>query len=211
MEYFYQYIHAAGDPSCMDQINDITKIDTTKASKINNNEIVNYNAPILNYLFKQDYVYFICFKIKSANPIPELNMNFIDIQDGVAFYDNPKENIMTLSTINQFQYITYIMSPVQQDYNAIIWDSDVDVTIEDIKIYQVHNINFFEYMQDNCAKEITKIAIQGNPGTYVSFNRGCLRIDEDGIIELEYNNLINFVGVATLDDFIVDLTYKKIE
>lgn len=226
MEFYSQYIYGANAPKNSTLIEDLPEIEYINVIKNINNTNVSYTIPILNYSFQEDFVYLIQFSVKAkTNYAQNIELYCIDIDDDNEFiFDNSIEYNGTFSIpsapTEKLCNINYIFSPTLQDYNAITWDlenrninnANNIIEISDVKIYILHNIDFFEGMDDDQLKTIKKIAIQGTPGSLVSINGGCFKIQENGIFEFNHDIEIDFVNVISLnessDDFIIDLIYQ---
>lgn len=221
MEYFNQFIHPANDTSFLILVNDINNIIQLPQFTTINNVYVKYQVPTLHYTFKPEKTYFIKFYIKQKD-------NYIqNIKFYLANLKNENNDITATETIsnivvpqttnlnNNYTIYTTIFSPMSQ-YNTLVWDlnernsinQNFNINIDDVEIYQMTEIPLFENIQNTSEKIITKIAIQGQPGTFVSLNRGKVQIPFSGIYETPYGVPIQSVAVASTDLYIIDYTYE---
>lgn len=220
MEYFDQYVHPINDSSFMLLINDISNIAELNKTIIVNNDKINYVVPSLQYLFLSNKTYFIKFYIKCHDNIVQHINLYSALQDNDETINEElisNFNINRANNSDDYQFCTTIFSPLFES-NMLIWDLEernninqsFSITIDKVEIYQLQPIPFFEHFQDNCERIITKIAIQGPPGTYFSLNRGKGQIPIQGIYETKYNIPIQSVYIASTDSYIIDYTYKTL-
>ena len=224
MEYFDQFIHPANDASFLTLVNDINNIIRLPQFATVNGVSIKYQIPTLHYTFKPEKTYFIKFYIKQKD-------NYIqNIKFYLANLKNENNDIIAIETIsniavpqitnlnNNYTIYTTIFSPMFQ-YNTLVWDfnerdnfnQNFNIDIDEVSIYQLTEIPLFENIQDTSEKIITKIAIQGPPGTFVSLNRGNIQIPFSGIYETPHGIPIQSVAVASTDLYIIDYTYEIIE
>ena len=204
MSYFLQYIHGKGDNDCLTLINDIPEF-----SLINGN-------PLLNYIFKEDKLYYITFSVKSKSVPQTFKIELVDLKDDRTFEESQKQLIksFTMSADNNqiLKGFSCIFSPYFQSFNGLVWslesENNQSLVLSDVKIYQLNQINFFENKQDSLIRQITKISILGKPNTHVAINGNDLQIGINENLELPQNFIVTSIGVASTDNFIINLMYQ---
>lgn len=208
-EYFLQYVHQAGDNSCLTLINDAPEF-----SQINNN-------PLLNYIFKEDRLYYITFSVKAKSTAQSFKLKLLNSTDYQSFAESQTQEVDTFTVPSNNDGInrgySCIFSPYFQSFNSLIWTLEGDnltqndkLILSDVKIYELNKIYFFENIQDGLIRQIVKISILGKPNTHVAINGSDLKIGLSGNLELPHGFVVASVGVASTDEFIINLMYQII-
>lgn len=168
---------------------------------------------MLNYNFKESCIYFIKFSINNSDTKGDLSLSLTNITQQADFVTNQQSNeeVKTFSIPSGLYNFSTIFSPFYQSYNTLAFLSNNIFQLLNVEIYEVANIQFFEGEDNNQIKIITKIGVQGTPGTHLAINGFDLQIGESRLFEVPYNTPIYTFGVASNDKFIVDLTYKTLE
>lgn len=179
------------------------------------------NKIILNYIFKENKIYYITFSVKTKPASQSFKLELINLNDSVDFDQSEKQLINNFiapaNANNVLRGFSCIFSPYSQSFNGLIWTPQEEILndnnqlfLSNVKIYQVHKIKFFENKQDDILRRIVKISVLGNPNTHVAINNNDLQIGLNGNLELPYNFIINSVGVASDEDFVINLMYQII-
>lgn len=204
IEHPFQYIHKNNDNNHLTLLDDDPQILSLN------------NQPLLDFIFKEDRIYYITFAVKSrAKEEQSFNVKLINLENNQSEEKLIKSFKVPANDKGILKYCSCLFSPTSQNFNRILWENLIfkrenQECLKDVKIYQVHRLNFFENQQDGLIRQIIKISIEGTPGTLVSINGETWQIsDKTSKLQLSHGSIVTSVGVASIGEFTIDFTYLQ--